>query len=280
MVESGSPSLVHLRNHTLDSGVSPTTTIVMEEIEKALGSTVRKLSDQNYAKSFAFYHLRIDIGRAYHRISTDLIFDAIWKNRTTSSIVPKEGRIFHPTAHLILRLASDTESDPTLAPYSSGLQSRLSAKALQEFFTDDLRAAHSEPGSVDCLYAEANLVAHWANLGYVEEAAIRHHILQSLVSHEKLHDHQADALIILFKLAGATFEAYAEPSVVDHCLELLKGHSYGPAYHGWDDRYSDFRASYCKGAHPDKDNNDYFQLKKKLVQVCAPWAGSERRPPD
>jgi len=68
-----------------------------------------------------------------------------------------------------------------------------------------------------------NLIAHWANLGYVEEEVIRDQILQSLVSRPILHDHQVDALIILFKLAGATFGAYTDPSVVGCCFELLKG---------------------------------------------------------
>jgi len=69
-----------------------------------------------------------------------------------------------------------------------------------------------------------NFIARWANLGFVKEAVIRDHILQSLISHPKLYDHQADALIILFKLAGATFETYADPSVVDRCFQLLQGH--------------------------------------------------------
>ena len=56
---------------------------------------------------------------------------------------------------------------------------------------------------------------------------------QSLISQPALWDHQADALIILFKLAGATFEAYADPSVVDRCFELLKGkYQSGDGYHG------------------------------------------------
>jgi len=82
-------------------------------------------------------------------------------------------------------------------------------------------------------YADTSLVAHWANLGYVEEASIRDHILQSLISHPKLYDHQANALIILFKLAGATFEAFADPSVVDRCFEFLKG-SYGRGTAKWE----------------------------------------------
>ena len=251
----------------------------MDEIEKALGSAVRQLSDQNYAKSLEFYRFRIDIGQIYHRIPPNIIFDAIWKNRTTSSIVPKEGELIHPTAQLIIRLVGDIESDRIFATYSSGLQGRLSTRTLQEFFTNDLRAARSEYGAADFLYAEANLIAHWANMGYVEEAAIRDHILQSLITHTKLYDHQADALVILFKLAGATFEAYADPSVVDRCFELLNDHGYDPAYHRSDRCYDCYDAEYREGHTPDNDNKNYLQIKKKLVQVRAPPVGSERRPP-
>ena len=235
----------------------------MEDIGKALGSAVSDLSAQNYARSLAFYRFWIDIGHTYHQIPPDLIGDTIWRNRATSSIVPEKGKLIHSTAHLIVRLARDAESDHILAPHSSDLQSRLSSRTLREFFTNNLRVARSESGSVNYLHAEANLIAHWANLGYVEEAAIRDHILQSLISHQRLHDHQADALIILFKLAGAVFEAYADSSVVDRCFELLNGHSYPPPY----------------GTYYELDriaNNNYIRVRKELVQVRAPLAGSER----
>ena len=102
-------------------------------------------------------------------------------------------------------------------------------------------------------YADATLIAHWANLGFVEEAAIHDHILQSLTSHTMLYDHQADALIVLFKLAGATFETSADPSVVDRCFELLKGHSYSPPYNNYDQRH-----------------HDYHRVRGELVKVRAP----------
>ena len=73
---------------------------------------------------------------------------------------------------------------------------------------------------------DANLIAHCANPGYIEEATICKHILQSLISHPKLHSHQASAPHILFKIAGAAFAAYVEPSVVDRCCELLRVHGY------------------------------------------------------
>ena len=73
---------------------------------------------------------------------------------------------------------------------------------------------------------DVNLIAHCANLGYIEEHAIRNHILQSLISHAKVYDHQVIALAILFRIAGATFGAYVDPAVVDRCFELLKNHRF------------------------------------------------------
>ena len=191
----------------------------MREINNALGSVFGGLSEQNYVQSFDFYRFWFDIGQTYHQIPSDQIFDNIWRNRSMMSHV--RGEPVHSTAHLILRFAGDAESDPILAPHSSGLRSRLCTRTLQHFFSDNLEAVNcgAEPD-----YVVVNLVAHWVNLGYVEEASIRNHILQSLISHPTLHDHQAYTLIILFKLAGATFEAYADPSVIDRCFELLKNY--------------------------------------------------------
>jgi hypothetical protein len=151
-------------------------------------------------------------------------------------------KLIHPTAHPILRFASVAESDHILAPHNFGLQRRLCNRTLQDFFSSNLTAVwqltdtgreelrrsygsryvQQVQNGLQCFYGDTNFIAHWANLGYVKEAAIRYHILQSLISHPKLHGHQADALIILFKLAGATFEAYVDPAVVDRCFRLLK----------------------------------------------------------
>ena len=154
-------------------------------------------------------------------------------------------------ARLITRFANDAESNHPLAPHSSGLQSRLSTRTLREFFKNNLRSLGGCTDIVD-FYTDANLIAHWANLGYVEEAAIHNHILQSFISHPKLYDHQADALIILFKLAGATFDAYTDPSVVDRCFELLKGHSYTLPY-----------------PNHTQAHRNYVQQRTELVQVNA-----------
>ena len=232
----------------------------MQTIGGALDLVVGGLSDQKYAQSLDFYRYWLGIGQADIQVPPDQILDAIWNNRVGSSIQPN-GEIFHLTAHLILRFASDAESDPILAPCSSGLQSRLCTRSLREFSNNHLMIARYGRGTVREFYADANLIANWANLGYLEEAAIRDRVLQSLTAHPKLYDHQADALIILFKLAGATFGAYADPSVIDRCIELLRGH--------------DYTRPFNTGYNSDRDNNyRYTQMKKELVQVSVSRAAS------
>ena len=201
----------------------------MSYIKKSLDSVVAKLSDDNYDQSIAFYRLWFGIAHKFHRFTSDRISDVIWSNRGTNhSIDPDEGKLIHPTAHLIVRFTSDMESDHSFAPQTAGLQTRLCAMTLQGFFSDNMEAAWDNESRRSAtalrLYIGANFIAHWANLGCIEEDVICNQILQSLLSHPKLHDHQADTLFILFKLAGATFEAYADPLVVDRCFELLKDH--------------------------------------------------------
>ena len=230
-----------------------------DTINKALGLVIHNLSDENYAESLASYRFWLGIGQIYYQTPPDQIFEVIWNNRAVSSwIDPGSGRLIHPTAHLIVRFASDAESGHLLVPQISGLQSRLRARSLREFFSNNVKTvwSGSRGNASGEFYADVNLIAHWANLGYVEEAAIRNHILQSLISRQKLSDHQADALIIIFKLAGATFEAYADPSVVNRCLELLQGHRY---YHSWRGR----------GGYKDRVNA-YDLMKRELVQVRPP----------
>ena len=200
----------------------------MERIQEGLGLLISRISEKEYDQTFACYRLWIEITQTYCQKYPDQIFDSLFHHRGTQGIQSGSAKFIHSVAHLIVRFACDAESDNTLAPYTIGLQKRLCAEILQEFFKSCMgnvgdrelgRGRHMEQ-----FLADANFVAHWANLGYVEEPAIRNHILQSLISHPKLYDHQACALIILFKLAGATFEKYVDPSVVDRCFDLLKGH--------------------------------------------------------
>ena len=244
---------------------APTATIdAMEDIDKALGSAIASLSDQNHTQSLAFYRFWFDIGQTYHQIPPDQIFDAIWNNRWQGSgLDPGKGQLIHLTAHLVVRFVSDAESDHILAPHSLALGNRLCERALREFFRENLKIVWSINSGRDwpwgSICTDANLVAHWANLGCVGEATIRNHILQSLISHSKLHDHQADALIVLFKLAGATFEAYADPSVVDRCFELLKDHSY----------HNPYRNNYWSSEDIQRGNS-LIEKRREVVQVRTP----------
>ena len=235
----------------------------MQTIGDALGFVVGELSDHNYTQSLDFYRFWCSTEQTHLQIPSDQIFDAIWNNRAVGSpIDSRSTKLIHPAADLFLRFAGDVESDPVLSSYSSGLRGRLCAGSLREFSSNNLMAARYGRDAVGSFYADTNLIAHWANLGYVEEAAIRDHILQSLISHPKLYDHQADALIILFKLAGPTIEAYADQSVVDRCFELLKNHIYNRPHPEYGPR--------C--CH----NSGALRVKSELVQVRTPRADVER----
>ena len=173
---------------------SPAATIAMRNIKKALSSAVSNLSDKTYDKSFAYFGLWFGITQTHSKIPSDLIFDTI-------PVYRAEG------------------------PHSTGLRSRFCARILQEFFDNDLFAACCGSSSPpEYFYADVNLIAHCANLGYIEEHTIRNHILQSLIYHSKVYDHHIIGLAILFRIAGATFGAYVNSAVVDNCLELLKNH--------------------------------------------------------
>ena len=171
----------------------------------------------------------------------------------------------HSTADFILHLACDVNAEPDSIPppHTSGLPSRLCAKSLQEFSSDNLMVVFCKgnnrgDGLVGNFYTNTNLIARWANLGYFGETATRNHILQLFTSHPKPYDHQADTLVILTKPAGATFEAYADPSVVDRCFELLQHHEY----------YNPHNRNHRKPEEV-KRVDDYDLARRKPVQVSA-----------
>ena len=154
-----------------------------------------------------------------------------------------------------LRFEKDAELDRILSPHNFRLQGRLSARSLQDFFSNNLTAVEYKEqnygGSTEGeFYADTNPLGQPRIRGGSCDPQ-RHFTI--LISHPILRDHQVDALLILFKLAGATFEAYADSSVVDRCFELLKGHKFTSAYPSYDQRY-----------------HDYLQPRTALVQVRAP----------
>ena len=193
-----------------------------QTVAEILDNVVTKLSDKNYEPSVAFYRVWFGIGRRYHQITYDQAFNAIWSKRT--ALGPTGSALVHPPAHLFVRFISsvDTEPDSPPAPPTSGLQSRLTTRTLKEFFSSNLRIMSDNGDKEANFLTDANLIAHWANLGCVEETTIRNYILQSLITRPKLYDRLAEALIITFKIAGATFEEYVDPAVIDRCFNLLK----------------------------------------------------------
>ena len=138
----------------------------MEYIERELNSVVRELSDQNYDRSLDFYRLWSDIGHAHTKIQLTRTFNDIWNNRGSDAVNPKEGQLFHPTAHLVLRFARDLESDRVLGPLIAGLESRLCERVLQNFFEQGMIGAWQNGGKRD----------KWGNAWETPQAESTHRI--------------------------------------------------------------------------------------------------------
>lgn len=208
---------------------SPPATLAMENIQKGLGSTIANLSDHNYETSLTYLRFWFEVGQTYFQLPADMIFDTIYAYRASGA--PYNVTIY-PKTGLTLRLVDDIESDPAFAPHCAGFRSRFCAKILQSFFDNDMGVVYSGSSytsAPDIYYVDVNYIAYCVNLGYIGEKTIRNHILQSLFSHTKMHQHQVTALAILFKLAGATFEAYADPAAINRCFEILNEYPYS----GW-----------------------------------------------
>jgi len=195
-------------------------TIAMVQIQAVLDKTIAGLSDQNYEQSFASLRLSFEVANTHSTIPPDAILHALQRYYTRRRF---PANLTDPTLHLILRFAVDAESDHILGPYSTELRSRLCLDALRSFFNAELEVEWVQQHRYTFPFADANLIAHCINLGYVDEAVIRKHILQSLISNSTLHNHQVHVLVMMFKIAGATLAAYVDPTVIDRCFELLKG---------------------------------------------------------
>ena len=194
----------------------------MENLENGLGSVIRDLTPDNYEKSLELYRFRFELGDTYSHTSPNLIFDTIWKYQPYAP--PADG-LTCPNSSLIFRFATDAESDKVLGPHCGGLRQRLCKEILLRFFGHALQSDHSYCNRRYCsqtFLLHANQIAHAANLGYIEEGKICGHILPSLMSYSESGDCKAKVVTILFKIAGPTFEACADPSVVESCFEFLR----------------------------------------------------------
>ena len=193
----------------------------MSILEDTLRGLIKGLSEENYDKTFAQYSFWLNIGSEHIDIDVQQQVD----NAIVHLVRPDSLKsLIHPTAHLLIRFIGDIEADQKFSRHVPGLHMQHCTSTLRNFFLNNLYLVESANRLSPSFLTNVNLIARWTNLGYVEEETIRDHILQSLISHPTLYDHQADALFIFFRLAGATFGAYTDPSVVDRCFDLLKGH--------------------------------------------------------
>ena len=199
-------------------------TISMSNLRETLSDLTKGLSEENYDASLAQYRFWLNVGIAHGHINDQLkvAYDANWITRSDQL---EQGKPIHPGVRLFARFLKDLEADGTIPGQVSGLK-RNCADRMDAFFEDNLSLTRSQPNrqQVNSVLTRTNRIASWANLGYMEEVVLRDRVLQSLISSSKFYDHQADALIVLFRLAGATFEAYVDSSVIDRCFELLKSH--------------------------------------------------------
>ena len=209
--------------HVANSAHSPTTMTKMKNIPQALILAFKNLTDENYEQTLDYFRFWLGIGQAYCHVPPDLLFDVIYGIGTAVTGGGDSRRLAnHPNDLRTLRFVSDVESDPVLAPHSVGLRDRFCTSLLQAFFDINLAVARSPNAYCDHLYSAASFVAHCTNLGCMEEDTIRDHILQSIISHQTLQDPHTVALAILFKIAGATFEAYVDPVIVSDCFRYLE----------------------------------------------------------
>lgn len=163
----------------------------------------------NFLLGFIRYHFWFELGEVYSQIPSDVVFDSIWNHKRD---FPLDNYIFHPTSPLVYRFASDAESDHILAPYSIELRSRLNACILQEFLAINVALTYTSSYSRTDFLVDANLIAHCANLGYIEETAIR--------------NPNVPPAILNRMMSASAWWSYKEgwTSVIDQCFHCLSDH--------------------------------------------------------
>ena len=185
----------------------------------SLQETLCDLAGKSYDKSSAHYRFWLDLGRTRGSLTVqNQADDDMWRIIRTDS----SKDLINPTTHIFIRSIEDAEADQKIAGRALGLHRKYCEPTLDRFFEKSLSLVTCWNGDRSSFFTDVNLIAHWINLGYVDEALTRDYVLPSLISHPGIYVHGMEALIILFKLAGATVEAYVGKSVVDRCFEGLK----------------------------------------------------------
>ena len=182
-----------------------------------LGKLLSEITEENYDQTLSKYRLWMGIGAAHGWISANQLLRDIHASMRPDRLDPSSGGLVHSTTHLLLRFIADIGLDPNLSVYSFGIRDQLFDESLRRFFEDNLEES-CDTGS---LYTNANFLAHLVNLGYLNLEDVRDHLLQSLLPQPTVYVHQLNSLFILLKIAGATFAAYVNPSVISRCFEAF-----------------------------------------------------------
>ena len=192
---------------------------------KFLGNLVSHLSEENYERTLSDYRFWMKIGTTHGWIPDNQLQNDISENMQPHVVFsPPSPQLIHPTTHLLLKFITDVELNPV-----SSTHARLCHSSLKDFFTTlldfDSRTKFECP-ELGRFYTNVNFLAHYVNLGYLNVEDVRDHILQSLTFRPDPDFYHWCSLLILLKIAGATFAAYVNPSVMDRCIHVLKSKNY------------------------------------------------------
>jgi len=156
----------------------------MSNLRATLQDLLDKLSEKNYDESLARYRFWLNIGSAHGHITSMVqVSDNLWRIAPPNALMHPE--LIHPTAQLLIHFIGDIERDQKFSMYTLGLHKRYCTSRLHSFFEENLSLVRSEDSHgnrTSSFLTKVNLIAHWTNLGYMEEDIIRDQILQSFIS--------------------------------------------------------------------------------------------------
>ena len=194
-------------------------------ISSVLNALALGLSEDNYEQLLSEYRLWMKIGAAHGWINDDQLRSDIRAIMKPNLVYPSSNQFIHPTSHLLFRFITDIGLDPVLSTYASNVHDPLCSESLERFFDRNLVLISDtrwDSSYFSEFYTSVNFLAHWVNLGYLCVEDVQDHILQSLTFQPTVCPHQLISLAIFLKISGATFAAYVDPSVMDHCCDLLE----------------------------------------------------------
>ena len=203
------------------------------KISSYLNKLVLGLSEENYDQTLSDYRLWMGIGVTHGWIPGDQLYNDILTSMKPELVDPSSAQLIHSTSRRLLRFVTEVGNDPLLSAFVSGTHERLCLQSLKNFFAINLDFMLGKDRPIAELrrfYTDANFLAHWANLGYLNVEDVRSHILQSLTFRPTTFTYQSNSLAVLLNISGATFAAYVDSSVMDRCCDVLKSVNPGSSW--------------------------------------------------